>query len=148
MLQYVDEYCHGEWSHYWAFERKFQNFARELYIHMLVCFTTLWHCVCDNYARIVVSHYHHLFHLQSLVLQCLWNQWMFSLLNLTLRFQFGFKVMYPNFIDNDYSLQKRSSFLFVISQMFLTQFHITCLHGKQHVWYPLHCNLFLCQIFG
>ncbi len=109
-----------------------------MYVHMLVHCTTTWHQVCGNYAGIIVSHYHHLFHLCSLASEFLQPRCIFSFSNLTLRFQFGFEVTYPGFIYSDNSLQKFNSFFFVMSQMFLTLFYtMLFLCGKQHVQYPL-----------
>ncbi len=103
---------------------------------MLVHFATIWHCIYDNFAGIIVSYYRHLFHLRSLASEFLQPWWNFSLPKLTLRCQFGFKDLYSSFINSDYLLEKRNSFLFVTSQMFLTQFHaMLFLCGEQHVQY-------------
>ncbi len=45
-----------------------QNFAKEVYIHMLVHCMTIWHCICGNYVSIIVSYYYRSFHLWSLTL--------------------------------------------------------------------------------
>ncbi len=127
-------------EHLWTCLSKLrpQNFAKVVYVYMLVNCTTIWHHVCGNYSGIIVSHCH----LRSLAIESLQPQWIFSLPNLCLRFQFGLEVPHPD------SLQKHNFFLFVTSQMFLTQFHMTLfLSGKQHVWHPAHRNLFLYRIF-
>ncbi len=86
--------------------------------HVVHCMTT-WHNICVNYAGIIVSHYQHLFRLWSLVSEFLQPRSIFSLPNLTLRYQFGFEVTHQNFIDSDCLLQECKSFVFVTSQMFL-----------------------------
>ncbi len=145
-------------DHLWMHLSNFrpQNFVKIVYVYLLVHCRTIWHCVCGNYTGIIVSHCHHLCHLRSFTSQFLCPRSVFSLPNVTLRFQFGFEVTYSGFevthsgfIDSDYSLQKRKSFLFAMSQMFLAQFHtMMFLYGEQHVWYPPCCSLFLHQLFS
>ncbi len=133
MLQYVDRRCHGKWSHDRVFLNTFVKLqgskfceGSEVYTHWsIVPPYAIWYCVCGNYTSIIASHYHDLFHCWSLALQFLRPQWTFSLPNLILRFQFRFEVTHPGFLNSNYSLQKCNSFLFVTSQMFLTQFHMS-----------------------
>ncbi len=58
-----------------------QNFAMEVYVHMLVHCATLWHHVLGNYTGIIVSHYHHLLHHWRLVSEFLWPYWIISFPN-------------------------------------------------------------------